>query len=218
MIKKFLSVILMITLTFGGMMISTHAMETGEHSVVGTQISSQTVGKKIYYFKLLLVNGITAILSGLFGYKICYDRRVADAKEITLVGSIDPTPGLTPELRRYYADKMLTNFINKLFIEDIPRLSKENEFPASHLAAIEYYLRVLSHRYDAENLPYKYRELAEDLVSMSQHIGTYVDRRNKKITLGYLKELLKDTQELLKKATATTREMEAEKEQKKAEL
>lgn len=207
------------------MLIGTNAMVNEEFSANRRSPSPQTVETNLYNINklpfVLLVTGITAIgsiISGLVGYKIGNNRRIANEKEITLVGSIDPTPGLTPGSGRYYADKMLTKFINKLFMEDVPKLSKENEFPASHLAAIEFHLRVLSHRYDGEKLPYKYRELAEELVSMSQHIGTYVDRRNKKITVGYLKELLKDTQELLKKATATTEEMELAKEQDKADL
>ena len=214
----------MITLTLSAITVSTYSMVNEEFSTNRRSPSPQTVETNFYNVKKLpyvfLVTGITAIssiLSGFLGYKIGKDRRLDDEKEVTLIGTILPYD-ITPYDGEYYIDRVLNNFINKLFSEDIPKLSRENEFPATYLAALESELKILSLRFNGEELSYKYKEFGRELLSMSQHISIYVDKANKNITVGYLKKLLKDTQKLLKEATANLKEIELSKEQNKAEL
>ncbi len=209
--KKFLSMFLVITLIFSAIPVTSYAMEVPNSQI--TEVNSYKVRLPFVF----LFTGLAAILSGLIGYKIGNDRIISDEKEITLVGSIDPVD-IAPIRVAHCTDKILNKFIKKLFLEEIPKLSRNNEFPASYLAAVEFELSVLSSRFNDKELSYKYRKFAEELVSMSLHVGSFVDIRNKKISVGYLKEMLKDAQNLVHKATALTDEMELEKEQNKTDL
>ncbi len=212
--KKFLSIFLVFTLIFNSVPEKSFAMERA------TPIEEKSSSFSLKLPLIVLFSTIGAVVFGFtFGYKKGNNRRIADEKEVTLTGSIDPYD-ITPNFvgGKYYTDRILNQFIDKLLLEDVPKLSFMNEFPASYLAAIEFELSALSLRYNGKDSPYEYKKLTEELESMSLFIGSYVDVRNKKIQAGYLKKLLKDAQKLVQKATATTEKMEREKEQNEREL
>lgn len=225
MVRRILSLFLVLTLLINVPHSSelTFGMDGPPHSVetIPQTPREKSSGTGIKLSLVLLGSAISLMftaLAGFFGYRFGRAKTIDDEKELTLVGSIEPTPGLLPSSGRYYPDKMLNLFIDKLFLEDIPKYLSQDEFPASHLAAIETHLKVLSNRYSSKDLPYEYRKMSEDLIAMSQFIGSYVDVRGKKIQAGYLKKLLKDAQKLVQEATATTEKMEREKEQNEREL
>ena len=163
---------------------------------------------------------LIAAVSGLIGYKIGNDRRANDEKEITLTGTIlgGSSDRCTPIGRSYDVVMLISSCVDEMFQVDIPKVSKEGTFPAQYLDALAFELDVLAGSLDFDDLPYEYRKVGLELHNMFISIKHYVDKRGKKIQLGYLKTLLRDAQKLAIRAGEIHDRIIQEKEKNKAEL
>lgn len=210
--KKFLSIILVLTLSFSVVCVSASAMETS---------NQQNIVENSYKVRLpfvFLFTGLAAVFSGLLGYKIGNNRRVNDEKEITLTGSIlgeDNNKCMLIGTRTYDPRILINSCVDEIFQVDIPKLSKEGAFSASTLAHLAYQLRVYSHGFEDENLPYEYKQMSYKLYDMSMNIERYISESNQKIQAGYLKTLLRNAQKLAIRAGEIYDKIAQEKEQKK---
>lgn len=213
--KKFLSIFLIFTLMFNTVSAKSFAMERPEPQGVSQ------IGARKHSIRLplaILFSGLSALLSGLIGYKIGNDRRVNDEKEITLTGTIlggDSERCMSIGSGSYDVVLLISSCVDEIFQVDIPKLSKEDTFPARYLSALAYQLDVLSMNLDFDDLPDECRQKGLELHNMAMSIEHYVDKRGKKIQAGYLKTLLRNAQKLAIRAGEIYDKIAQEKERKK---
>ena len=218
--KKFLSLFLIFTLMFSAVSTMSFAMENREpQKMQETRVKTNFIKLPVILFSSFGAALIAAV-SGLIGYKIGNDRRANDEKEITLTGTIlgGSSDRCTPIGRSYDVVMLISSCVDEMFQVDIPKVSKEGTFPAQYLDALAFELDVLAGSLDFDDLPYEYRKVGLELHNMFISIKHYVDKRGKKIQLGYLKTLLRDAQKLAIRAGEIHDRIIQEKEKNKAEL
>lgn len=218
--KKFLSIFLIFTLMFSAVSTMSFAMENREpQRMQETRVKTNFIKLPVILFSSFGAALIAAV-SGLIGYKIGNDRRANDEKEITLTGTIlgGSSDRCTPIGRSYDVVMLISSCVDEMFQVDIPKVSKEGTFPAQYLDALAFELDVLAGSLDFDDLPYEYRKVGLELHNMFISIKHYVDKRGKKIQLGYLKTLLRDAQKLAIRAGEIHDRIIQEKEKNKAEL
>ncbi len=218
--KKFLSIFLIFTLMFSAVSTMSFAMENREpQKMQETRVKTNFIKLPVILFSSFGAALIAAV-SGLIGYKIGNDRRANDEKEITLTGTIlgGSSDRCTPIGRSYDVVMLISSCVDEMFQVDIPKVSKEGTFPAQYLDALAFELDVLAGSLDFDDLPYEYRKVGLELHNMFISIKHYVDKRGKKIQLGYLKTLLRDAQKLAIRAGEIHDRIIQEKEKNKAEL
>ena len=219
--KKFLSIFLIFTLMFSAVSTMSFAMENREpQKMQETKVKTNFIKLPVILFSSFGA-ALIATVSGLIGYKIGNDRRANDEKEITLTGTIlgGSSDRCTPIGESSYDIVMLiSSCVDEMFQVDIPKVSKEGTFPAQYLDALAFELDVLAGSLDFDDLPYEYRKVGLELHNMFISIKHYVDKRGKKIQLGYLKTLLRDAQKLAIRAGEIHDRIKQEKKKNKAEL
>ena len=218
--KKFLSIFLIFTLMFSAVSTMSFAMENREpQKMQETRVKTNFIKLPVILFSSFGA-ALIATVSGLIGYKIGNDRRANDEKEITLTGTIlgGSSDRCTPIGRSYDVVMLISSCVDEMFQVDIPKVSKEGTFPAQYLDALAFELDVLAGSLDFDDLPYEYRKVGLELHNMFISIKHYVDKRGKKIQLGYLKTLLRDAQKLAIRAGEIHDRIIQEKEKNKAEL
>ena len=218
--KKFLSIFLIFTLMFSAVSTMSFAMENREpQKMQETRVKTNFIKLPVILFSSFGAALIAAV-SGLIGYKIGNDRRANDEKEITLTGTIlgGSSDRCTPIGGSYDVVMLISSCVDEMFQVDIPKVWKEGTFPAQYLDALAFELDVLAGNLDFDDLPYEYRKVGLELHNMFISIKHYVDKRGKKIQLGYLKTLLRDAQKLAIRAGEIHDRIIQEKEKNKAEL
>lgn len=122
-------------------------------------------------------------------------------KEIALVGLTNEDPTVTPEgMNRF--ELLAIDYINKLLNIDIPKLRTSDEFPAQYLANLRGICYPVPHT--LENIAAKkgYR-LAQGLALKLKNkrlILQQIVENEKKVTVGYLIDLLNEIKSLLQEA------------------
>ncbi len=127
----------------------------------------------------------------LIGYKNGQKIKLNSLKDISLEGlamldSGDVPDGIIQPVR------LAQKYIKDVLRNEIPKLGQDDKFPASKLAAIEYYLRLCTDCGES-------KELTGELETLSKRMKGFVFHKSK-ITLGTLTDLINDAQELVDRA------------------
>lgn len=129
----------------------------------------------------------------LFGYKKGNSDHLDNLKEIHFEGTRLMSSGAFPN-GVFYAPSMAAKYIEQVFYEDVPMLYKKDTFPATHIASIEAYLRVISDHF-------KDSQFKHELDAMSQTMRRLIlDEYDKPVTVGYLVNLLNQAKDLVSQA------------------
>ena len=218
--KKFLSIFLIFTLMFSAVSTMSFAMENREpQKMQETRVKTNFIKSRFILFSIL-GDALIGVVSWLIFYNMWNYSIANDEKEITLTGTIlgGSSDRCTPIGRSYDVVMLISSCVDEMFQVDIPKVSKEGTFPAQYLDALAFELDVLAGSLDFDDLPYEYRKVGLELHNMFISIKHYVDKRGKKIQLGYLKTLLRDAQKLAIRAGEIHDRIIQEKEKNKAEL
>lgn len=126
----------------------------------------------------------------LIGYKNGQKIKLNSLKDISLEGLAaldgDVPNGIIQPVR------LAQKYIKDVLRNEIPKLSQDDKFPASKLAAIEYYLRLCTNCGES-------KELTGELETLSKRMQGFVFHKSK-VTLGTLTDLINDAQELVDRA------------------
>lgn len=182
-------------------------------------IEPQTSGSSCSeaFWPITVATGVTlCAVSGYIGYRLgenLYFSRKKEPKnlnpdkEITLVGPTNEDPTITPEgVNRF--ELLAIDYIEKLLNIDIPKLRTSDEFPAQYLANVRGICYPVPH--SLENIAAKEGSrpaygLALKLKNKRLILQQIVENE-KKITVGYLINLLSEIKSLLQEATSIIEE------------
>lgn len=142
----------------------------------------------------ILVAAVSLAVAGTIGYFIGNHQYLKYSKEITFKGSAASSKSEIPT-GTIYPIPLARQLLNRIIKEDTPKLKGNNEFPAGCIADLETYLWMIS-----GNLGNK--PLAQELLTMSQVMSGLIHTENKTVTVGYLIDLLKQSQDLINQAEA----------------
>ncbi len=138
-----------------------------------------------------LVSLIGLSVGYLLGYKNGQKIKLNSLKDISLEGLAMLDSGDVPD-GIIQPIPLAQKYIKDVLRNEIPKLSQDDKFPASKLAAIEYYLRIC--RGFGES-----KELTGELETLSKRMQGFVFHKSK-VTLGTLTDLINDAQELVDRA------------------
>ena len=141
----------------------------------------------------ILVATVSLAVAGTIGYFIGNHQYLKNSKEITFKGTAASSKSEIPT-GTIYPIPLARQLLNRIIKEDIPRL-KDNQFPAGPIADLETYLWMISGNLGTE-------PLAQEILTMSQIMSGLISTEDKKVTVGYLVDLLKQSQDLINQAEA----------------
>ena len=167
----------------------------GDH-VSASSVHSTQANVEITRWTLpaILVATVSLAVAGTIGYFIGNRQYLKNSKEITFTGTTLITSGTIPN-GNIYPIPLAKEYVNWLFKDEISKLNKNDTFPATHIAGLEAYLRLISSHFNSE-------PLGQKLLTMSQIMSGLIRTENKTVTVGYLVDLLKQSQDLINQAEA----------------
>lgn len=195
-IKKFISILLTFSLLTFPPNYSTYAMSEEAHPL--TQPASEE--KAPYSAAILIGVGVVGLFCAIVGFLAGYitgnNLPSSDGydKEITFEGTVLMPKGTIPD-GTFYSIPHARNYINRLFKEEVPKLNKKDSFPATYIAGLEALLRVVSHHFEGSTLE-------QELLTVSHLLNQLILYEDKPVTVGYLVDLLKQSQNLISQAEA----------------
>lgn len=145
-------------------------------------------------WKIVFLGLALLAAGGCGGYFIGNHQYLKNSKEITFTGTTLITSGTIPN-GNIYPIPLAKEYVNWLFKDEISKLNKNDTFPATHIAGLEAYLRLISSHFNSE-------PLGQKLLTMSQIMSGLIRTENKTVTVGYLVDLLKQSQDLINQAEA----------------
>ena len=146
----------------------------------------------------ILVTAVSFAVAGTVGYFIGNHQYLKYSKEITFKGSAASSKSEIPT-GTIYPIPLARQLLNRIIKEDIPKLKDNNELPAGCIADLETYLWMISGNLGTE-------PLAQEILTMSQIMSGLISTEDKKVTVGYLIDLLKQSQDLINQAEAQASE------------
>ena len=173
---------------------------------IGAQTSGSSCSEA--FWPIAVATGVTlCAVSGYIGYRLGktlhFSRKKEPRglnldKEITLVGPTNEDPTITPEgVNRF--ELLAIDYIDKLLNIDIPKLRTSEEFPAQYLANVRGICYPVPHT--LENIATKKGcRLAYGLALKLKNkrlILQQIVENEKKITVGYVIDLLNEIKSLL---------------------
>ena len=166
----------------------------GDH-VSASSVHSTQANVEITRWTLpaILVATVSLAVAGTIGYFIGNRQYLKNSKEITFKGTAASSKSEIPT-GTIYPIPLARQLLNRIIKEDIPRL-KDNQFPAGPIADLETYLWMISGNLGTE-------PLAQEILTMSQIMSGLISTEDKKVTVGYLVDLLKQSQDLINQAEA----------------
>ena len=144
-------------------------------------------------WKIVFLGLALLAAGGCGGYFIGNHQYLKNSKEITFKGTAASSKSEIPN-GTIYPIPLARQLLNRIIKEDIPRL-KDNQFPAGPIADLETYLWMISGNLGTE-------PLAQEILTMSQIMSGLISTEDKKVTVGYLVDLLKQSQDLINQAEA----------------
>ena len=166
----------------------------GDH-VSASSVHSTQANVEITRWTLpaILVATVSLAVAGTIGYFIGNRQYLKNSKEITFKGTAASSKSEIPT-GTIYPIPLARQLLNRIIKEDIPRL-KDNQFPAGPIADLETYLWMISGNLGTE-------PLAQEILTMSQIMSGLISTEDKKVTVGYLVDLLKQSRDLINQAEA----------------
>ncbi|MEI3542283.1 MAG: hypothetical protein V8P98_05755 [Acutalibacteraceae bacterium] len=193
--NKIISLCLVFALLFSQIK-PTFAMSREPSPSLQISASSSFYNRHRFGITILFLSAFAAINGAcgyLFGYKKGNSDHLDKLKEIHFEGTCLMSSGTFPQ-GPYFAPSIAAKYIEQVFYEDVPMLYKKDTFPATHLAAIEAYLRVISSQ--LKSCSFKH-----ELSAMSQTMRRLIlDEYDKPVTVGYLVNLLNQAKDLVSQA------------------
>lgn len=144
-------------------------------------------------WKIVFLGLALLAADGCAGYFIGNRQYLKNSKEITFKGTAASSKSEIPT-GTIYPIPLARQLLNRIIKEDMPRL-KDNQFPAGPIADLETYLWMISGNLGTE-------PLAQEILTMSQIMSGLISTEDKKVTVGYLVDLLKQSQDLINQAEA----------------
>ena len=144
-------------------------------------------------WKIVFLGLALLAAGGCGGYFIGNHQHIKYSKEITFKGTAASTKSEIP-VGTIYLIPHARQLLNRIIKEDIPRL-KDNQFPAGPIADLETYLWMISGHLGTD-------ALAQEILTMSQIMSGLISTDDKTVTVGYLMDLLKQSQDLINQAEA----------------
>lgn len=144
-------------------------------------------------WKIVFLGLALLAAGGCAGYFIGNRQYLKNSKEITFKGTAASSKSEIPT-GTIYPIPLARQLLNRIIKEDMPRL-KDNQFPAGPIADLETYLWMISGNLGTE-------PLAQEILTMSQIMSGLISTEEKKVTVGYLVDLLKQSQDLINQAEA----------------
>lgn len=145
-------------------------------------------------WKIVFLGLALLAAGGCGGYFIGNHQYLKNSKEITFKGTAASSKSEIPT-GTIYPIPLARQLLNRIIKEDIPKLKDNNELPAGCIADLETYLWMISGNLGTE-------PLAQEILTMSQIMSGLIRTENKTVTVGYLVDLLKQSQDLINQAEA----------------
>lgn len=192
-LKGIISGLLVLALLNSPLENSSLAMNGGHVSTSSVHSTQANVEITRWTLPAILVATVSLAVAGTIGYFIGNHQYLKNSKEITFKGTAASSKSEIPT-GTIYPIPLARQLLNRIIKEDIPRL-KDNQFPAGPIADLETYLWMISGNLGTE-------PLAQEILTMSQIMSGLISTEDKKVTVGYLVDLLKQSQDLINQAEA----------------
>lgn len=192
-LKGIISGLLVLALLNSPLENSALAMNGGHVSTSSVHSTQANVEITRWTLPAILVATVSLAVAGTIGYFIGNHQYLKNSKEITFKGTAASSKSEIPT-GTIYPIPLARQLLNRIIKEDIPRL-KDNQFPAGPIADLETYLWMISGNLGTE-------PLAQEILTMSQIMSGLISTEDKKVTVGYLVDLLKQSQDLINQAEA----------------
>ena len=193
-LKGIISGLLVLALLNSPLENSALAMNGGHVSTSSVHSTQANVEITRWTLPAILVATVSLAVAGTIGYFIGNRQYLKNSKEITFTGTTLITSGTIPN-GNIYPIPLAQEYVNWLFKDEISKLNKNDTFPATHIAGLEAYLRLISSHFNSE-------PLGQKLLTMSQIMSGLIRTENKTVTVGYLVDLLKQSRDLINQAEA----------------
>ncbi len=192
-LKGIISGLLVLALLNSPLENSALAMNGGHVSTSSVHSTQANVEITRWTLPAILVATVSLAVAGTIGYFIGNHQYLKNSKEITFKGTAASSKSEIPT-GTIYPIPLARQLLNRIIKEDIPRL-KDNQFPAGPIADLETYLWMISGNLGTE-------PLAQEILTMSQIMSGLISTEDKKVTVGYLVDLLKQSRDLINQAEA----------------
>lgn len=202
-IKKILALIMTFLMFFSSIKISASSTDSLDKEELISKSAISSSCSKLPWPIAIIVGSMLCVIAGYTGYKLgsYYHDNKNNPKMITLEGTADPDSSVSPRGEHRF-ELLAINYIDRLIINEIPKLNKSNQFPAQYLSNVSWLFRSVPVNLEIiyeKDKNIKAYDLSIRLKAREFELERIAEKE-RTVTLEYLINILNDTKSLLQGA------------------